>query len=74
LFARAVIVELLEGLWSLELPKPFGAWPRSVVLPWALQLRELLVAVLLPLLPGILFCMRILLLFAPADGGRLCDS
>jgi len=36
---RADIVESFEGL--CELPNPFGAWPRSVALPCALQLREL---------------------------------
>jgi len=37
---RADKVESFEGL--CELPNPFGAWPRSVELPCALQLRELL--------------------------------
>jgi len=50
LFARAEILELLEGL-LVELPKPLGAWPRSVVLPWAFQER-----VLFPTADGGRFC------------------
>ena len=65
LFARAARFEL-EGPFEL-LPKPLGAWPRSVVLPCAFHVRELFVARLL-LLPGMLFCMRRLL---PEEGGRL---
>ena len=39
LLDRPDVLPLLEGLF--ELPKPFGAWPRSVELPCAFHTREL---------------------------------
>src|SRR5579859_1770748 len=56
---------------ALGLPKPCGARPRSVELPWAAQVRVPLVTRWLETRFELLFCMRKLL--PAADGGRFPD-
>jgi hypothetical protein len=60
------MVGLFDGL-LLALPKPFGACPRSVLLPCAFQTRELF-----PVADGGRFCASsFCLLFVPASFGEL---
>jgi len=59
-------------LEPLELPKPCGARPRSVELPWAAQVRVPLVTRWLETRFGLLFWVRMLL--PAADCGRFLDK
>jgi hypothetical protein len=59
------------GLLGLFEPNPCGARPRSVVLPCASQVRELLVG-RCPELPTVPFAERFE--FGIAEGGRFCES
>src|SRR5260221_3496923 len=67
---RAVCAGAFAG--RLELPKPAGARPRSVALPCASQLRELLPARCELVLPITLAEVRFALVVA--EGGRFCES
>ena len=69
---RSEIRALLEiPLDLLELPKLWGARPRSVELPCASQVWVPLVTRWLETRFGLLFCMR--MLFPDAEGGRFRD-